>query len=195
MTLRICTIDPCTRPAERCAGSYMLCAQHLCTAHLQLEHHTCLTRDTEPYAFFKTYGAAKNKYLSALLAKVVVAALQRIASQARDGVSCTIPALAQDVDDETRLARVSEQFGGQNAHVDFCFEDGVTWLTRLRPDDSLLPPAAVRKRVIESGVATLEFLERTKMPALKVYAWSSSSSDIGTPYVLMEKLSGRPLDW
>lgn len=157
MTLRTCTKDGCKRPAERYAGSCMLCAQHLCTQHLHLDSHTCPTRETDPDAYFAAYDVAKKKYLHALLFKVDVTALQAVASAARDGVACTIPALSSDLDDETRLARVSAQCGGQNAHVDICFEDGVTWLARLRLDDPLLPPTAVQKRVLESEVATLKF--------------------------------------
>ncbi|KIH94566.1 hypothetical protein SPBR_05934 [Sporothrix brasiliensis 5110] len=160
------------------------------------ESHACPTRERDPDAFFAAYDAAKKKYLSALLARLNVDALQAIATRARDGISCSIPSLSQDLSEATRLSTVSRQCGGQNAHVDVVFTDGVTWLARLRLDDPLLPPADVQEKVIESEVATLHFLAKTKVPAPHVYAYASTAANpVGTPYILMEKLPGTPLDW
>ncbi|CAK7216970.1 hypothetical protein SCUCBS95973_002993 [Sporothrix curviconia] len=152
---------------------------------------------TNPGAFFPAYDAAKKKYLSALLARVDGNALQAVATESRGGIPCTIPALSKDVPDDKCLETVSRQCGGQNAHVDVVFDDGVTWLARLRLDDPLLPPAAVQTCVLESEVATLQFLAKTKVLAPRVFAHVSTAANnpVGTPYILMEKLPGKPLDW
>ena len=91
--------------------------------------------------------------------------------------------------------RVSRQCGGQNCHLDVEFVDGVTWLARIRLDDPLLPPPAVQARIFLSEVGTLQFLANTAVPAPQVYAYELESPAVGTSYVLMEKLPGKPLDW
>lgn len=107
------------------------------------------------------------------------------------------PALAAGLEPATRVKLASEQCGGQNCHVDVEFDDGVTWLARLRLEDPLLPPPAVQARIFLSEVAKLEFLSQTLVPAPQVYAYEleSAGNAVGTSFILMEKLQGKPLDW
>jgi len=123
--------------------------------------------------------------------------LEAAASRAREGVPCRVPALADSVNRDDRLALVSLRCGGQNCHVDVDFADGVTWIARIRLADPLLPPPATQARITLSEVATLQFLSQTKVPAPKVYAYSLESPEnpVGVSYQLMEKLPGTPLDW
>lgn len=92
---------------------------------------------------------------------------------------------------------ISGQMGGQNCHVDIEFEDGVTWIARIRLDDPLLPPQSVKSHIFLSEIATLQFLAKTSIPTPKVYCYELEGSKIivGTSYVLMEKMPGKPLDW
>lgn len=87
--------------------------------------------------------------------------------------------------------------GGQNCHVDVEFDDGVTWIARIRLDDPLLPPHTVKSHIFLSEIATLQFLAKTGVPAPKVYCYELEGSEniVGTSYVLMEKMPGKPLDW
>jgi hypothetical protein len=87
--------------------------------------------------------------------------------------------------------------GGQNCHVDVEFEDGTVWLARIRLDDPLLPPKPTQMHIFTSEVATLRFLEKTAVPAPKVYTYAAESGPnlVGASYVLMEKLPGAPLRW
>ncbi|CAK7229434.1 hypothetical protein SEUCBS140593_007243 [Sporothrix eucalyptigena] len=111
-------------------------------------------------------------------------------------MACTLPALSDDMSDIARLDLVSRQSGGQNAHLDIVFADGVVWLARMRLLDPLMPPAEVQTRVLESEVATLRFLAKTNVPTPRVYAFASTAQNpVGTPYLLMEKMPGKPLDW
>lgn len=154
-------------------------------------------QDNDPDAYFTAYDSAKERYLKALLGKINVKALQVVASTARLGIPCRIPALASHVDQAARVELVSSQCGGQNCHVDIEFDDEVTWIARIRLDDPLLPPSATQAYIFLSEVATLEFLARTRVPAPHVYSYEleSPGNAVGTSYILMEKLEGKPLDW
>lgn len=89
--------------------------------------------------------------------------------------------------------------GGQNCHAEIVFDDGVSWLARFRLDKVASPPVAARDYILRSEVATLAFLQnRTEVPVPRVFAWKADSdpeNDIGTGYILMEKMEGNPLDW
>jgi len=128
-----------------------------------------------------------------------VEALRLAASRARgEDISCRIPALDDHIDDPAgRLSLVPSQCGGQNCHLDVEFADGVTWIARIRLDNPMLPPPDIQARIFLSEVATLTFLAGTKVPAPHVYgsALESPENPIGTSYVFMEKLAGKPLDW
>jgi aminoglycoside phosphotransferase (APT) family kinase protein len=154
-------------------------------------------QNDDPTAYYAAYDVAKRKHLTDLLAKIDVKALEHAASEARGGVGCRITAFPDDTDPSSLADRVSRQCGGQNCHLDVEFSDGVTWLARIRLDDPLLPPREVQAHIFLSEVATLQFLENTAIPAPRVHAYQLESPEnaVGTSYVLMEKLSGKPLDW
>ncbi|KAL9103384.1 MAG: hypothetical protein Q9163_001560 [Psora crenata] len=197
MVLRRCNIEAYGNPAERHIGSCALCAKHMCAKHVRSSLHTCPSSDNDPEAYFAGYQAAKKRHLEALLGKVNPKALESAATRARSGVPCQIPAFAANLQPAARASMAAAQCGGQNCHVDVEFADGVTWLARIRLQAPLMPPPAVQARVFLSEVATLEFLARTQVPAPQVYAYELKSAEnpVGTSYILMEKLRGKPLDW
>jgi len=98
---------------------------------------------------------------------------------------------------KSRTQLAASQCGGQNCNLDLNFSDGVTWIARIRLDEPYLPPPALQRRIFLSEVATLRFLTGTTVPTPSVflYAPDSPSNPVGTSYVLMEKLTGRSLDW
>jgi hypothetical protein len=124
-------------------------------------------------------------------------ALVSAASKARDGLQCIVPALERSAKGQLNLELIQSQMGGQNCHVDIEFEDGTVWLARIRLDDPLLPPKPTRTYIFMSEIATLRFLEKTGVPAPKVYTYAAESSvnPVGASYMLMEKLPGVPLQW
>ncbi|KAK3392878.1 hypothetical protein B0H63DRAFT_504897 [Podospora didyma] len=199
MALRRCSIESCGNPADRSIGSCMICAKHLCGDHLRAaDAHTCPSVDRDPEAYYAALGAANKHHLEALLRKINVKALQSAASRARQDIPCRIPAFADHINDPaTRTAVVSSQCGGQNCHVDIEFADGVIWIARIRLEHPLLPPPGVQARIFMSEVATFEFLARTRVPAPRVYGYEleAPGNFVGTSYILMEKLAGKPLDW
>jgi hypothetical protein len=68
--------------------------------------------------------AIPERYLNALLDSMNSEALESIACNLRNEVSCQIPALTL-LDKHARFDLVNEQMGGQNLHLDIIFEDGV----------------------------------------------------------------------
>ncbi|PGH08981.1 hypothetical protein GX51_01038 [Blastomyces parvus] len=197
MVLRCCSIAFCGNPSDRSIGSCLICAKHLCVDHLQGGFHTCPSSEHDLEAYDAAYGVAKEQYLKALLSKINVKALQSVASRVRQDIPCQIPAFDIHIDPAACVDLVSSQCGGQNCHVDVECADGVTWIARFRLDDPLLPPPGVQARIFLSEVATLEFLTGTRIPAPRVYAYGleSPGNPVGTSYILMEKLAGKPLDW
>lgn len=89
--------------------------------------------------------------------------------------------------------------GGQNCHADVVFADGVVWLVRIRLSSPISPPSEVRDYVLASEAATMQFLQRhTRVPSPRVFDWaieSNPENEAGVGYILMEKMSGTPLDW
>lgn len=66
-----------------------------------------------------------------------------------------------------RLKR-SSVMGGMNYHIEFQFEDGVTWLARIRRSNATSPPPDPQGYIMCSEVATLQFLEKTRVPTPRV---------------------------
>lgn len=87
--------------------------------------------------------------------------------------------------------------GGMNYHVEIRFDDGTVWLARIRRFNATSPPPAVRDYIVESEVATLLFLDKTGVPAPKMYdyALEQHGNPVGVGYILMEKLPGKSLRW
>lgn len=150
-------------------------------------------QDQDPDAYYDAYDAAKKVHLDALLAEINFDALTSVASKVRKGIPCRLPALDSDLGQA-----VSSQTGGQNCHLDVVFNDGVTWIARIRLRDPTLPPQPVQDYIFLSEVATLEFLAETAVPSPHVYHYQLESSPenlVGPSFVLMEKMAGTPLDW
>lgn len=147
--------------------------------------------------YFSQHAVAKEQYLQRLLNKINVEGLKHTASTFRRGVPCRVPALENDQSPTSKQDVISRQMGGQNCHVDVNFDDGVTWIARIRLEDPLLPPQGVQSHIFLSEIATLKFLAKTSVPAPNVYCYELEGSEniVGTPYVLMEKMPGKPLDW
>lgn len=82
-----------------------------------------ILKQSDPEAYYAAYDAAKQTHLDSLLAKMNFDALTPLASKARKGLRCRIPALDLDL-----KKAISRQIGGQNCHLDLEFEDGVTWI-------------------------------------------------------------------
>lgn len=146
--------------------------------------------------FWERAGEASRARLLNVLHCIDAHAITEVASLHRGGgISCTIPALTRDGTGELDNWKLVEtQMGGQNCHLDLVFEDGVTWLARIRLQDPHLPPAETQAYISGSEVATLHWLHAMNLPVPQLYHHDLKGSG-GVPYMLMEKLEGSALDW
>ncbi|TLS20435.1 uncharacterized protein PpBr36_11281 [Pyricularia pennisetigena] len=89
--------------------------------------------------------------------------------------------------------------GGQNCHAEIVFQDGMKWLARFRLSRTSSPPQEVRDYILRSEAATMAYLyQHTTIPTPAIFDWGCESdpgNPLGTSYILMEKLEGKPLDW
>lgn len=129
--------------------------------------------------------------LELLIKSIDTSALASRASELRGGIPCSIPPLHYD-----RATR-SSVMGGMNYHIEVTFDDGVQWLARVRRSNATSPPPELRDYIVRSEMATLKFLEQTRVPAPKVFdfALGTAPNAIGAGYILMEKLPGSSLRW
>ncbi|KAF9884428.1 carboxyl methyl esterase activity protein [Aspergillus nanangensis] len=90
----------------------------------------------------------------------------------------------------------SSVMGGMNYHVEILFDDGVQWLARIRRLNATSPPPDLRDYIVQSEVATLQFLSKTNVPAPKVFDYGlHGQTPVGLGFILMEKLPGKSLRW
>ncbi|KAF1952116.1 hypothetical protein CC80DRAFT_538341 [Byssothecium circinans] len=166
MPMRTCDFDSCSKPAVRTTGDCILCNQHLCSSHLQAPFHQCPSwEDAEHYD--PAAREAEKKEIEILFQRINRDALAARASELRNGIGCSIPALQYD------RSKRSSVMGGMNYHIDIVFEDDVT------------------------ECATMKFLEKTAVPTPKVFdfAVESAENPVGVGYMLVEKMAGTSLRW
>ena len=180
----------------------MLRAQYVANYNLlwngeRNEINVITRQDIESEAYHAAYASAEAKHLRSRLSQVKTNALVSLASHLRNGVPCTIPALMPDSQGHLNDVEIASQTGGQNCNLDVQFEDGVVWLVRIRLDGPLLPPKPTQEYLFLSEVFTLKHLEKTGIPAPKVFHFATESEEnpVGVPFLLMEKLRGAPLIW
>jgi hypothetical protein len=111
----------------------------------------------------------------------------------RAGVACSLSPISYDEGTSNPI------LGSVHVHFELRFEDGVTWLVRVRRENAKTPPPVVRDGMIESEVATLQFLQNKKnLPAPVVHGYAlegDEGNEVGVGYILMEKLHGTRLKW
>ncbi|KAI1502111.1 hypothetical protein F5X99DRAFT_408301 [Biscogniauxia marginata] len=190
MPMWTCDFANCEKPAVRNLGDCILCNRHLCSDHLQPAVHKCPKWEDENI-YDPAARAAEADELAELIKKINTSALAARASHLRGGIACSIPPLHYDR--ETR----SSVMGGMNYHIEVNFDDGIKWIARVRRFNATSPPAVLRDYIVQSEVATLKFLERTGVPAPKVFDFALDHADnyVGVGYILMEKLFGKSLRW
>ncbi|KAF5535558.1 altered inheritance of mitochondria [Fusarium napiforme] len=115
-------------------------------------------------------------------AKFNLEALLLLAEKLR-GQSCTC--------DETKAPKS----GGLNWAIFIIFDDGVEWVFRSPRYDTHIFSDETASKTLIIEASTLKYLEtHCQMPVPKVYSYSGThDNDIGIPYILQSKASGRPL--
>ncbi|KAJ6020061.1 hypothetical protein N7499_003354 [Penicillium canescens] len=134
---------------------------------------------------------AEKKEITTLIEKIDILALTRRASSLRGGLACSV---AQGLQYDRALR--SSVMGGMNYHIEILFEDGKSWLARIRRFNATSPPPELRDYILRSEVSTLQFLSKTKVPVPTVFDFNADESNpVGVGYILMEKLPGKSLRW
>ncbi|KAF5701292.1 altered inheritance of mitochondria [Fusarium mundagurra] len=115
-------------------------------------------------------------------AKFNLEALLLLAEKLR-GLSCTC--------DESKIPNS----GSLNWAIFITFDDGVEWVFRSPRYDTHMFTDETASKILISEASTLKYLEsHCQVPVPKVYAYSGThDNDIGIPYILQSKASGRPL--
>ncbi|CAI7610892.1 unnamed protein product [Penicillium palitans] len=135
--------------------------------------------------------AAEKQEITTLIEKIDVFALTQRASSLRNGLPCSVVQGLQ----YNRALR-SSVMGGMNYHIEVLFEDGISWLARIRRFNATSPPPGLRDYILSSEVSTLQFLSKTKVPIPTVFDFNPDESNpVGVGYILMEKLPGKSLRW
>ncbi|KAK5998446.1 hypothetical protein PT974_00825 [Cladobotryum mycophilum] len=181
-----CNFSRCRQAAVRIDGDCVLCNRHLCAKHIQPEFYDCLAWDDGEDYVFAAFEAREDRTLE-LFNKINTKALISRASELRGGMPCTVPDLEYDA--ETRLSVM----GGMNYHIEITFNDGVQWMARIRQADATSPPPKVRDYIMKSEIATYMFLEKTKLPAPKLFDYAfegDPGNQVGVCYMFIEKLPG-----
>ncbi|KAI9752643.1 MAG: hypothetical protein M4579_005537 [Chaenotheca gracillima] len=139
-------------------------------------------------AYWHALQKARGTEVAMILEQLDLGALTARASALRDGVQCRV--VVPEEGDET----AATQMGNYNFHLELCFEDGVQWIARFKRTEPSPPPPAIREYLVKSEAATYRFLEKTRVPAPKVFeVVSDSSNPVGAGYILMEKVPGQSL--
>ncbi|KAJ5982448.1 hypothetical protein N7451_012548 [Penicillium sp. IBT 35674x] len=134
---------------------------------------------------------AEQDEITKLVDKINIPALISRATALRGGLACSIPQNLR-YDRSTR----SSVMGGMNYHIEISFDDGISWLARIRRSNATSPPAELRDYILRSEVSTLQFLSETQVPVPKIFDFNfCETNPIGVGYILMEKLPGTSLRW
>lgn len=142
-------------------------------------------------AYNRAASQAERDEIDRLVDKINVSALLSRASALRGGLPCSIPR-----DLQYDRATQNSVMGGMNYHVEISFDDGISWLARIRRSNATSPPPELRNYILRSEVATLQFLSGTQVPVPKVFDFNPCETNpVGVGYILMEKLPGSSLQW
>ena len=95
-------------------------------------------------------------------------------------------ALNQPESNVQSLRKLAE--GGFNRIFELSMKDGTSILARL-PYPSTLP----RRLAVASEVATMDFVRAHGIPTPRVLGYAVDENHVGSEYILMEKLTGRPI--
>jgi hypothetical protein len=136
---------------------------------------------------------AGEKMISSLIDSIDSDALRERAQILRHGIKCTI-----SLPNANQAYWNMDVVGGRNYHGSIIFEDGKTWLARFRLPNHNAPPVEERNFDRRSEFATYRYLAEAGIPVPLVYDCADDedlSNAVGAGYILVEKLTGKPLAW
>jgi len=122
-----------------------------------------------------------------LLSHVNIHELARLGTQLNNNVQCKFQP-GKHIGDGAVM-------GCANYHGWLVFDNGEQWIVRIRRTGFSDVPLELVEYLIASEYATLKFLEPTKVPAPKVFAYGLASDPcnrVGVSYIMMQALPGNP---
>ncbi|PSN60403.1 hypothetical protein BS50DRAFT_604702 [Corynespora cassiicola Philippines] len=99
---------------------------------------------------------------------------------------CAAAALNRPASDVKSLHKLAE--GDFNRVFEVAMNDGSSIIARL-PYHSTVP----RRLAVASEVATMDFVRSHSIPAPRILGYSIHENPVGSEYILMEKIQGRPI--
>lgn len=90
---------------------------------------------------------------------------------------------------------IGATMGCANYHGWLCFENGERWIVRILRTGFSDVPLDLVEYLVKSEYATLKFLQSTKVPEPKPFAFGlgfEPSNRVGVGYMLMQSLPGKP---
>jgi hypothetical protein len=78
--------------------------------------------------------------------------------------------------------------GGFNRIFEVCMKDGSSVIARLP-----YPSTSPRRLAVASEVATMDFVRKHGIPTPRILGYAIEQNPVGSEYILMEKLPGRPI--
>ncbi|CAG8194389.1 unnamed protein product [Penicillium olsonii] len=188
MAIWNCDCEGCDKPSIRTYRDCVLYDHHFCVKHLGPEYHTCPKWEDEHH-YGPVIQEAKKKEITTLIDKIDISTLTQRASSLRNGLACSV---AQGLQYDRALR--SSVIGGMNYHIEIIFEDGISWLARIRKLNATSPLPELRDYILGSEVSTLQFLSKTKVLVPTVFDFNPDKSNpVGIGYIMMEKLPRKPL--
>ncbi|KAF7555971.1 hypothetical protein G7046_g6436 [Stylonectria norvegica] len=179
-----CSHPNCGRSSVR-GRSCQVCEKHLCATHILPQHHKCPSINSLDDA---AWERRINDEVQALLDKVNIPELVRVATSLRDGLPCQfLP--GKHLGSEAMM-------GCANYHAWIVFDDGVKWLARIPRTSSFSDiPLDLVDYLVESEFSTLRWLEKIGIPTPEAYGFGVSSDPsnlVGASYILEEAMPGKP---
>ncbi|KAJ5088302.1 hypothetical protein N7456_011918 [Penicillium angulare] len=177
-----CSMSDCTRAALR-GMSCAKCKRHLCAEHSSDQYHNC---PSSSELSDEEWEKSVNDEVWELLSHVNTHELVRIGTQLNGG-KCKF--------ERGKHIGMGAIMGCANYHGWLVFDNGERWVVRIPRTGFSDVPLDLVEYLVESEYATLKFLESTKVPAPKPFAYglgSDPSNRVGVSYILMQALPGKP---
>ncbi|KAH8650496.1 hypothetical protein BGZ60DRAFT_520348 [Tricladium varicosporioides] len=158
--------------------------RHLCMKHQSRHFHLCFpTSELDDEAWEKTI----TNEITNLLAKINTEALCKAATSLNHGKGCTFT--------PGQYIGSGAIMGCANYHAWITFSNGEKWIVRIPRVLFSDIPSKLIEYLVESEHATLKFLEKTNIPAVKVFGYGPASDTknmAGVSYIFMEAVPGTP---
>ncbi|KZT23994.1 hypothetical protein NEOLEDRAFT_1157085 [Neolentinus lepideus HHB14362 ss-1] len=160
MSLCPCDCASGAQPSVREDGACRLCKRQLCATH---DNNTCTPSAIDEDKRTSAGDQAEEHEIRSLLSSFHPEVLKTRASSLRGGIPCSLEGISYDP------AYTRTAMGGMNYHINIQFEDGVSWICRLRRQKLGSSSAKLQQRIVLSEAASIKYLSNAGIPVPHVY--------------------------